>query len=295
MDYYKSSNGIGLLYISGFTILFDAFMIFLLGILNIYEFNYLLKVLIVGFNIYQVYYLMTYITLKYSIADEVLCIEALWGLKKVKIPFSSMKKYNKRSGSIKGVRLFGYGNNFFALGKFIIEKIGTTYMYVTTNKEVFYIKTDHVNYAVSPVNESEFDSELSGRGIKCCEWEFKVNDESSLREEKKFKVLFLLCSFIIIVLTLTPLILYMYNKLPAHMPLKFDGYFKALKSGTAKEFVLKQMTYGALNMAILFCMYFASHFSAKYDKKSAYYYIYVSLIIALAFLIIQFRILFVFR
>lgn len=295
MDSYKASNGIGLLFISGFTLLFDGFLIILLNMSNVYEFNYLLKVLLVAFNIYQIYYLLTIVTLKYYIDDDGLYIQALCGLKKISIPFLSIEKYNKSSGDIKGVRLLGYGNKFFALGKFIIEKIGTTYMYVTSNKEILYIKTSDVNYAISPVNIEKFHSEFTERGIGCCEWEFNVNEEASPREERKFKVLFSLSSIVIMILTITPLILYMKNKLPAQMPLKFDGYFKALKYGTAKEFVFKQMTYGALNMAILFCMYYASYFSAKYDRKSAYYFIYFSLIIALVFLIIQFRILYIFR
>ena len=44
-----------------------------------------------------------------------------------------------------------------------------------------------------------------------------------------------------------------------------------------------------LNMGILFCMYYAAHFHAKYDKKSAKTYIYVSLFIAMVFFLMQFK------
>jgi len=72
------------------------------------------------------------------------------------------------------------------------------------------------------------------------------------------------------------------------MPLNFDAKFNPIKIGTGKQFAFTQMIYGVLNMALLFCMYYASYFCAKYDRKSAYKYIYLALIVAMIFLIMQF-------
>jgi hypothetical protein len=83
--------------------------------------------------------------------------------------------------------------------------------------------------------------------------------------------------------------------IPNNMPLNFDAKFNPIKMGTSKQFAFTQMIYGVLNMALLFCMYYASYFCAKYDRKSAYKFIYLSLIVAMIFLIMQFKILINFR
>lgn len=84
---------------------------------------------------------------------------------------------------------------------------------------------------------------------------------------KKFLIPFLISSIIIIIMTLNPLILYLCNKLPLSIPLKFNAGFKPILFGSGKQFAFKQMVYGVLNMALLFCMYYAAYFYAKYDKN----------------------------
>jgi hypothetical protein len=79
------------------------------------------------------------------------------------------------------------------------------------------------------------------------------------------------------------------------MPMSFDSKFTAIQFGTGKQFAFKQMVYGLFNMAILFCMYYAAYFCAKYDRKSSYKFIYISLILTLALLTIQIKILVTFR
>jgi len=113
----------------------------------------------------------------------------------------------------------------------------------------------------------------------------------SMYKDKKFKTPLFLTSAIIIIITLNPLILYLTHKLPNIMPLTFDASFKPVTMGTDKQFAFAQMTYGALNMALLFCMYYAAYFCAKYDKKTAYRYLYIALAVAALFLFLQLRIL----
>src|SRR3712207_9114827 len=84
---------------------------------------------------------------------------------------------------------------------------------------------------------------------------------------------FILVSVIIVIFTVTPLLLYVNGTLPAKMPLSFNAAFNPIRMGTGKQFAFKQAIYGVLNMGILFCMYYAAHFHAKYDKKSAKTYI----------------------
>ena len=43
------------------------------------------------------------------------------------------------------------------MGRFVIDKIGISRMFVTDNKKIFYIKTKHMNYAVSPLDYEKFE------------------------------------------------------------------------------------------------------------------------------------------
>ncbi|MFD3157570.1 PH domain-containing protein [Haloimpatiens sp. FM7330] len=275
-------------------IVYNIGISFLLYISNNYILSSLFKILSVGGNLYLLYYLFLFISLKYVVDNDNLTIIGIYGLKKVTIPIKNIKGYNEQKGKIKGIRLSGIANNSFALGRSIIDKIGVTRMFVTQNDNVFYLNTDEINYACSPKNYSEFERVLKDKGLEDKIWEHKYTKKISLHKDKRFIFLFTLVSIIIIVITLNPFILYLKHILPATMPLSFDAAFKPVLYGTSKQFAFKQMVYGALNMVILFCMYYASYFHAKYDKKSSYIYIYVALIIALVFLVLQFRILYVY-
>lgn len=295
MEIFKPQKGFGFLIIIGSTIVVDILM-FMVGYLSqTYELVTLMQLLFIIYNIYQLYYILLYVSVKYSVDEEKLCISGLWGMKRILIPFDSIERYNKGKGIIKGVKLSGYSSNYYALGRTVIEKIGTTQMYVTSNKNILYLNTSEGNYAISPEGSERLENILDSRGIAMTEWESKFPKGSAIYKEKKFLILLSIASTIIIILTLRPFILYLGKNLPAIMPLNFDGKFNPVTQGTGKQFAFKQMTYGALNMAILFCMYYAAYFCAKYDKKTAYKFIYVSILIASAFLFIQYRILANFR
>jgi Protein of unknown function (DUF2679). len=263
--------------------------------MNSYEISSLLKVVLIVFNIYQIYYLTIYTSLNYSIDNENLYINRTLGIKKVKIPFSEIEGYTKAKGHIRGVKLSGYGKNHFAIGRAIIDKIGIAYMFVTSTDNVIYLKTSDINYGLSPEDFDKFEKELNKKGVSPLTWEYKVNRNIHLHKDKKFLIPLIIVAIVTLIITLNPMVLYLYNKLPSMMPLNFNSQFVAVKFGTGKQFAFKQAIYGVLNMAILFCMYYASYFCAKYDRKSAYKFIYVSLIISLVFLIMQFRILVTFR
>jgi hypothetical protein len=211
------------------------------------------------------------------------------------IPFKCIQGYKKASGYIKGVRLSGYGNNNFVIGRSVIDKIGSTYMFVTSTKDIIYLKTEDMNYALSPENILEFEKNLKNKNINNLNWEYKPNKNINLYKDKKFFIPFVIVSIISLIITLNPIIMYLYNKLPTIMPMSFDSKFTAIQFGTGKQFAFKQMVYGLFNMAILFCMYYAAYFCAKYDRKSSYKFIYISLILTLALLTIQIKILVTFR
>ncbi|MGH4050971.1 MAG: PH domain-containing protein [Clostridium sp.] len=295
MDSYVTRRGHGLWFIILMTVLYNILILFLLNFTNSYIVGILLKILLVFCNVYQVYYIALFVSLKCTIDGENLGIYAIWTLRKVIIPLSEIEGYTLSTGTIKGVKLYGLSANGFAMGKFVIDKIGLSKMLVTDNKNVFYIKTKQISYAVSPLNYKKFEEKLIANHINSVECEYKMNNSYNLHKDKHFIIPLTLVSIVILILTLNPLILYLKDVIPTIMPLSFDEKFNPIKMGTGKQFAFTQMVYGVLNMALLFCMYYASYFCAKYDRKSAYKYIYLSLFVAIIFLILQFRILINFR
>ena len=295
MESYVSRRGQGLWFMLLMTALYNISILILLRFTNSYIVDNLLKLILVLCNIYQVYYIALFVSLKCIMDEENLIIYAIWSLKKVIIPLSEIEGYTLSTGIIKGVKLYGISTNSTAMGKFVIDKIGLSSMFVTDNENVFYIKTNQINYAISPLDYKKFEEKLIAHDVHTLEWNYKVNSSYNLHKDKHFIIPFVTVSIIILILTLNPLILYLKDVIPTIMPLNFDEKFNPIKMGTGKQFAFTQMVYGVLNMALLFCMYYASYFCAKYDRKSAYKYIYLSLLVAIVFLVIQFKTLINFR
>ncbi|WP_234121414.1 PH domain-containing protein [Clostridium hydrogenum] len=280
-----------ILYVIAVSIGVNAFTFIISEFINLYTIIIFLKVFLIAFNIYQIYFLIKCITLKYYYDNSNFYIISWWGLKKVIVPFSEIEMYQKSDGEIKGVKLYGYGRNNFAMGVYFIENTGTVNMFCTSTKDVLYLKAENSVYAVSPEDLSEIENTLKASSISMENWIYKRNKKVSLNKDKYFMIPLIIVAIIILAMIIIPAIAYWYNILPAKMPLSFDAKFNPLAYGTNKEFVFKQMLYGAYNMIILFCMYYAAYFYAKYSRKAAYKYIYISLVIAAIFLIMQIRIL----
>jgi hypothetical protein len=291
METYKPLKGLGIYNILGTTVLYDGFIA--LGILFVdsYVISVLLKLALVYISLYQLYYLVFHLTLKFQVDDKNLYIQSF--LRRIVIPLGSIEGYKISNEKIDGIKLSGFATGTFAFGRSFIKKIGTTSMFVTSYKNIFYIKTNYTNYGISPSNFKDFENKLNARNIGSMEWEYKWNKDTHLHKDKSFTIPLIVVSIIISILTINPFILYLMDKLPIKMPLSFDSSFLAVDYGTGKQFAFNQMMYGVLNMAILFCMYYAAHFFAKYDKRSAKKFIYVSLFTAAAFLVIQLRIIFI--
>lgn len=265
----------------------DIITFLLMEVIDVYTIVYLIKIFLVAFNIYEFYYLFLSVTLNYVIDDEAVYIKGLLGIKNVKIPFIEIEGYKDSKGLINGVKLFGTGKNKFAFGRSVLNKIGITRMFVTNSEEVIYLKTEEINYAISPEESEKFKKALQERNIEHVDWEHKPDRTVSLHKQKKFMIPFIFVSAIIMLSIITPLVLYLNQMFPSEMPLNFNSKFEAIKMGTGKQFAFKQMIYGALNMGILFCMYYAAHFHVKYDKNTAHRYIYVSMIVSVAFFLMQ--------
>jgi hypothetical protein len=289
---YKPARGMGLYNIAAAALLYNVLLFLGIIFVNSYIVSSLLKIFIFLFNIYMLYYAVRYATMKYSTDENYLYISDIF--RKVKIPFSNIEAYHTSGEEINGIRLSGFCTKRFSIGKSFIHRIGTTNMYVTAIGETIYLKVGETSYAISPMSYEKFEKEIAGKGIEKAEWEFKWTKTPSLHKDKSFMRPFFVVSLIIVILTINPLALYLMDMLPHSMPLSFDASFQPLEMGTGKQFAFNQMVNGVLNMAILFCMYYASFFYAKYDRKSVNKFIYSALIISAAFLLIQLRIIYVF-
>lgn len=295
MHKYLPEKGYGYWFIILTTIVLDGLIVWLLNYSNNYEVSVVLQGFFVVFNIYQIYYLLIFLSINYLVDKEEIIISSLFGIKKVRIPIEKIKCYKIFSGKIKGIKLSGYGMDNFAIGRSVIEKTGPTYMYVTNSKNVVYIKTDEISYGLSPRDMDEFLQSLSHNEVCETYYDYKTTKGINLFKDKGFTIPFALCTIFIAILTIYPITRYLNHTIPSVMPLNFDGKFNPVNFGTGKQFAFKQMTLGLLNLAILFCMYYASYFIAKYDKKAVYKFIWVPLILSVIFLVLQFRVFLTFR
>lgn len=292
MEVFRCKKGTGAYFILFSLIAADFIILLVTKFIDVYVILSLIKISFIALNIYAIYYLLLSLTLRYTIYGDKLHITAVWGLKNIYIPFNSIEGYKISKKVISGIKLFGVGNNNFALGRYVVDKIGTTRVFVTCKNNTIYLKTNDMNYAISPDDMERFTEVLRQHNISPLDWEYINHKEVHLHKERDFIIPFLAVSIIVFLLTIIPLILYVKGVIPNEMPLSFNASFQPAKVGTARQFAFKQMTFGVLNMAVLFCMYYAAHFHAKYDKKSANRYIYVALIISTVFFLMQLRTIF---
>lgn len=294
MEVYRPLRGVSLIYIILLAVMWNIVMGVIMLVVNSYTVLSLIRVAVLGVNGYFLYFIAVSLSVKYVFGSNYISIKSLWGLRNIKIPFDSIEGYKVCNENIRGVKLSGIGNSKFAFGRSIIDKIGTTHMFVTSSRNTIYIKTASIAYSVSPKDLNRFESRLKSLGILNHIGNYQLSKNTDLYKQKEFFIPFIIVTVIIIVLTLNPFILYLKNLLPEKIPLSFDSSFVPIKYGTGKQFAFIQMIYGVLNMVVLLCMYYASYFCAKYDRKSAYRYIYIAMITAATFLFTQLKILITF-
>jgi len=287
---YTPRKGAGAIYIFTATMILNIVLFIVLSYVDVFEISLLLKTLLVFLNIYQLYYLFLFLTMKYIIEDNSLKIVCFFGMKKVIIPSDQIEGYMNYSGKIRGVRLSGYATNYFAIGRAYVENAGVTYMYVTSSKQVVYINTKDMCYGLSPEDLAGFLKSLEEMDIHEASWKYAPSKGIRLFKDKKFTAIFTAASIVILIMTINPVLLYATKSLPDIMPLSFNAKYVPLLLGTSRQFAIQQMTYGFMNMAVLLCMFYASYFISKYDRKTAYKFISLPLVVSVIFLIMQLNI-----
>ncbi|SHI37019.1 PH domain-containing protein [Clostridium cavendishii DSM 21758] len=288
---YKPNKGLAILELLFYIIIANGLVFILTKFIDAYIETRVIITLVIAFSIYCIYYILLDRSLKYILTDEAIEINGLWGFKKNIIKFNEIDGYLIQDGNIHGFRLSGFGRLNYCFGRCVVEKVGISHMFVTASKQIMYIHTEEMSYGISPKDIRSIEEVFISKGIEIKEFEVKKNKNVDLFKQKTFFIPFIIVSLVVIVMTLNPFVLYLMNKLPGVMPLAFNSNFTPILYGTGKQFAFKQMTYGALNMVVLFCMYYAAYFCARYDRRSAYKYIYISLILTLSFFIIQLQIL----
>lgn len=291
MKIFKTKNGIGLWEGILYLFIVIGLVSFLNGIIDGYLERQVIILAMIVYIVICLYYIFLNLTLIYIISDTNVEIKAFFGLKKITIPFNEIEGFVLQSKEIKGFKLSGFGKNRYCFGRSVIDKVGLTRMFVTNSSKVIYLHTDNVSYGLSPIEFNDFKNEIISKNIEEKEFKAKINKGNNIFRDKSVYIPFISVSIIIMVIIIIPFLLYMMRILPQKMPLAFDAHFIPTIFGSGKEFAFKQMIYGVLNMILLVCMYYAAHFCAKYDRRLAHRYIYISVITAVLFLIIQIQIL----
>lgn len=290
MKGYKFEKGIGFLYILFATLLFNI-VIFTISYFNTsYLLIFLLQSILIIFNIHQIYYLILSKTLNLQIGENVIIINMLFGLRKIIIPFKDIIDIQKTNLNNKGIRLSGFSSKGFAYGRLYYETVGTIRMFVTNSKKTIIIKTLKENIAISPIADEEVLG-LINKKLKKKNIIEKKADNISLYKDVYFIIPFMLTTLLILIYMIRPSMMYISGELNnLKLPIAFNPDFIPVKYGTAKDFIFNQLLYGALNMIIMICMYFAESLYSKYDRKSSYKYMYIALFVITVFFILQVRI-----
>lgn len=294
MKSYKFEKGLGFIYILSTTILFDLITLLIIYFSSNYLLIFLLQSILIIFNIHQLYYLFLSKTLNVCIGENVLIIKMFFGFRKIIIPFKSIIEIEKRNINSKGIRLSGFGSRAFAFGSLFCGNIGTVRMFVTNSRKTIIIKTEKENIAISPVEYEEISKVITSK-LKNKIVEEKTIKNVSLYKDKYFIVPLILSTILILIYMIRPSLMYISGGLEnLKLPIAFNADFIPVKYGTPKDFVFNQLLYGALNMVILVCMYFAEYLYSKYDRKSSYKYMFIALFVITIFFILQVRILYSF-
>ncbi|HHD2752501.1 TPA: PH domain-containing protein [Clostridium perfringens] len=287
MAKFKARRGQGVLEVLAYFLLGNALLAILNDIMNGYLERNLVIVASFVYSTICIYYILLDLSLAYEVNDDYIEINCFKGLKKLRINFKDINGFLEQDNFINGFKLSGFGKHKYCFGRCVVHNVGLARMFVTSGKRVIYIHTEDISYGLSPDEFEKFKELIISKGIKEESFKVKINNAREIIKDKGFYIPFIITSLIVLAIILIPSILYLSGIMPDKMPIDFNAHFIPCTFGSAKDFAGRQIIYGIMNMILLVCIYYASHFCAKYDKKLAQRYIYVSLIISLVFLISQ--------
>ncbi|SHJ45058.1 PH domain-containing protein [Hathewaya proteolytica DSM 3090] len=257
-----------------------------------YVVTLLIKTGLIVYTIYEIYYIISAVTIVYYVDDRYIYIKSFLNLRNVKVDFNNIRGYDIKQEM--GVKLSGFNLGKMAIGRFFTENVGITRMFVTNDKNIMYFLCDDLSYAITPRDMEGMVMELKKHDISIKnQCHHKIKD-SNLNRDPKFLIPFAISCIIVVLIVAVPSYLYFYEKLPYTMPLNFSINFAPLEMGTAKQFVFQQMIYGILNLILILCMYFAAQCNDKYYTKARYKYVIISLVTSIIFFIVQCRIIYLY-
>lgn len=284
MTKFRARRGHGIIELMAYFVVGNALLVILNNILNGYLEKNLVLVASLIYSGICIYYILLDLFLVYEVNDDYIEINCFKGLKKLRINFKDINGFLEQDKFINGFKLSGFGKHKYCFGRCVVHNVGLARMFVTCGKRVIYIHTEEMSYGLSPEKFNEFKNLIVSKGIKEESFEVKINNARDIVKDKSFYIPFIVTSVVILVIILIPLILYFTGNMPNKMPLDCNSHFIPCTFGSGKDFTMRQTIYGIMNMVLLVCMYYAGHFCAKYDRKLAKRYIYISLVIALVFL-----------
>ena len=110
MENFKPIKGKEYLELVSMTILVDILLLVIAYFAGTYELLTVVRIVILIFNCYQLYYIILYFTLTFQADNHKLYINGNFGIKKVTISFKDIEQYFISRGPIKGIRISGYSS-----------------------------------------------------------------------------------------------------------------------------------------------------------------------------------------
>lgn len=121
----------------------------------------IIVVLLMVYNIYKVYFILEYCTIRYCLDDKELIISYFWGIINVKVKMDDVLGYFERNVPSDYKIVFGYEFRTIMLGVFKHKILKKCRSYVTNKNHLLFISTKDGYVLISPEEIQEFKYKLN--------------------------------------------------------------------------------------------------------------------------------------
>lgn len=121
----------------------------------------IIVILLMVYNIYKIYFILEYCTVKYYLDDKELIISYLWGIINVKTKMDDVLGYFERNVPSDYKMIFGYEFRTIMLGIFKHKILKKCRSYVTNKNNLLFISTKDGYVLISPEEIQDFKYKLN--------------------------------------------------------------------------------------------------------------------------------------
>lgn len=121
----------------------------------------IIAILLMMYNIYKIYFILIYCTVKYYLNEYELMISYFWGIINIKIKIEDVLGYFERNVPYDYKMIFGYEFRTIMLGTFTHKILKKCKSYVTNKSNTLFISTKEGYVLISPEEIEEFKNKLN--------------------------------------------------------------------------------------------------------------------------------------